>query len=270
MTYEDWKVPIAAKVHGSWNLHQVLPSGMQLFVMLSSSVGILGNHGQANYAAANTYQDALARHRISLGESALSIDLPLMSETDSFSVTKEAAERLEAGAKIATMAPKELHALMDYYCDPSERSISHTNCQPILGIITPTELRARGFDQHEYLYEPAWRPLWNIRINSNGPGGSDAIEDFTALFKAAVTPNDATDVIIRAMIKKLARSLAVPEEDIDVEQALSTYGVDSLVGVELRNWFSRVFVAEMAVFDILGGGTLAAVAKLAAERSKLR
>ena len=34
---------------------------------------------------------------------------------------------------------------------------------------------------------------------------------------------------------------------------MHTYGVDSLVAVELRNWFSRSLKLDVAIFDIVGG-----------------
>ncbi|CDI87764.1 Polyketide synthase, related [Eimeria praecox] len=66
------------KVEGAWNLHNCLGArGMEkhlkYFVMFSSSVGLLGNAGQANYAAANCCIDELALYRRSLGLAAHSI-----------------------------------------------------------------------------------------------------------------------------------------------------------------------------------------------------
>ncbi|CDJ66243.1 Lovastatin nonaketide synthase, related, partial [Eimeria necatrix] len=66
------------KVEGAWNMHNCLSAlGMEerlkYFVMFSSSVGLLGNAGQANYAAANCCLDELARYRRSRGLVAHSI-----------------------------------------------------------------------------------------------------------------------------------------------------------------------------------------------------
>ncbi|KAL8387382.1 hypothetical protein RB595_009943 [Gaeumannomyces hyphopodioides] len=63
MTFEKWQAAFRPKAMGSWNLHRCLPNDMDFLILLSSASGVLGNQGQANYAAGNTFQDALAEHR---------------------------------------------------------------------------------------------------------------------------------------------------------------------------------------------------------------
>jgi hypothetical protein len=79
MSLDTWQAAIQPKVTGSWNLHELLPSELDFFVMLSSVSGIFGNRGQANYAAGNTFQDALAAYRIARGMKASVIDLGSVS-----------------------------------------------------------------------------------------------------------------------------------------------------------------------------------------------
>lgn len=59
---------------GTLNLHNSLPD-LNFFVMLSSLTGVAGNTSQANHAAGNTFQDALARHCTAKGQPAVSLDL---------------------------------------------------------------------------------------------------------------------------------------------------------------------------------------------------
>lgn len=74
MTYEQWLEAFRPKVAGTTNLHNHLHN-LGFFVMLSSAACILGNVSQANYAAGNTFQDTLARHRTANGLPAVFIDL---------------------------------------------------------------------------------------------------------------------------------------------------------------------------------------------------
>lgn len=63
------------KVEGAWNLHLLTADlGVDYFVMFSSAACLLTMPGQANYSMANSFLDALAHYRRSLGLHALSIN----------------------------------------------------------------------------------------------------------------------------------------------------------------------------------------------------
>lgn len=96
MSYENWVQATRPKIDGSWNLHETMPKDLDFFVMLSSISGIMGNRGQSNYCAGNTYQDALAHHRRSLGLTAHTIDLGAVREMGWL-------EENDAGPALATM-----------------------------------------------------------------------------------------------------------------------------------------------------------------------
>lgn len=59
------------------------------------------------------------------------------------------------------------------------------------------------------------------------------------------------DLVTAAMVQRLAKLMMMPESDVDAGKPLSTYGVNSLVTVEVRNWIARETGVDVTVFDIM-------------------
>ncbi|KAJ5993473.1 kinase subdomain-containing protein [Penicillium sp. IBT 35674x] len=76
MTFEDWTSALAPKVSGTWNLHvAVEKEDLDFFVVFGSLVGVIGNTGQTNYSAANTFLDSFTQYRRKLGLASSAIAL---------------------------------------------------------------------------------------------------------------------------------------------------------------------------------------------------
>ena len=78
---------------------------------------------------------------------------------------------------------------------------------------------------------------------------------------AVTTLAQATDLIQNAMASKLAKSMMVAIDEIDVIRPVSSYGVDSLVAAELRNWCFKDLKADISVFELLSGNPITVLAE---------
>jgi hypothetical protein len=271
MSFETWRAATGPKVQGSWNLHKLLPSGMDFFIMLSSMAGIFGSRGQSNYAAGNTFQDELARHRIGLGEKAASLDLGFFSSLGIMAEKEGLKERFGSSSDFTHVTEPELHALLDHYCDPNLDLLTPLNCQTVVGIGISARLRERNLDTAYWLRKRSFRHL--IQADATGDATvskPQQIVDFASLFATASSLAEAGAFVVEALIKKLSKMLSIAQEELDANKPMHLYGVDSLVAVELRNWFARELHADVAIFDILGTATTATVGMLVAERSSYR
>jgi NADP-dependent 3-hydroxy acid dehydrogenase YdfG/acyl carrier protein len=81
LTRESIERVFAPKIAGAWNLHQQsLALDLDFFVCFSSAASLIGSRGQASYAAANAFVDALMHYRRSIGLTGLSINWSAWSE----------------------------------------------------------------------------------------------------------------------------------------------------------------------------------------------
>lgn len=285
MSVEGYHSTIDSKAVGSWNLHLVLPDSLDFFILLASGSGITGTRGQANYASGNTYLDALARYRVARGQVATGLDLGLVLGVG---FAAENRESLVSVTKLGFrgIVEKEYLGILDCLCDP-RRSIpmDPRRSQVLTGLEMPRYLYGHEGKLWEAKVANDWmrwvpRPLFRNLAGLTGldtPLKSTKVQvdvdvklDYSsALAAARDSPAAAARVIASAVQSKLARTLHMPEQDIETQKPMHTYGVDSLVAVELRYWFQRELRAEVSVFELLSDSSIGKLSWLVAERSKL-
>ncbi|KAK2612526.1 hypothetical protein QQS21_001464 [Conoideocrella luteorostrata] len=276
MTYNEWKQVLSPKVDGSRSLDRLLPSGLDFFIMLSSVVGIHGSAGQSNYAAGGTYQDALARHRVHRGERAIALDLGWMISDGIISESEFLTKTFQTTGLMMPINSTEYLALLEYYCNPMILdSRDQAACQVMIGLETPAALVAKGVDIPALMHRSTFQYMHAIGIDGSGKQGdlsvksaAAAAKNWSVAFVNARSLVEAADVVVGGLVHKLTRALSIPAEDIDTMRPLHSYGVDSLLAVEIRSWFAKEFKSDVAVFEIMGGSNFAAVAKIVITKSK--
>lgn len=270
MTVANFQAALQPKVQGSWNLHQNLPKSLDFLILLSSTGGVIGNRGQSNYVAANTYQDALARYRVSVGEKCISLNLGLMAEAG-FAAERQEVMNMFRSAGYQVISQAEFLAILDYCCNPDLGLLPPEHTQLITGLGTPAALKAKGHDEMFWMSRPLFRNLRQMYKTSSSTILENPLATFidnTALFRSEDCPATRADIVAQAIARKLSVALCMPEKDIEKEKPMYAYGVDSLVAVELRYWLLKEFKAEVSVFDILGSNSISDLSSLTAKKSE--
>ncbi|SEL82603.1 type I polyketide synthase [Streptacidiphilus jiangxiensis] len=105
----------APKSTAAWHLHRAT-AGLDLraFVLFSSAVGLLGNPGQANYAAANAELDGLAQHRRVRGLPGISLAWGHWAQAGGLAAELDDTQTARLGATgLAPMTDEQALALFD-------------------------------------------------------------------------------------------------------------------------------------------------------------
>jgi aryl carrier-like protein len=268
MTVEDWYAAVRPKVQASWNLHEALPKDLDFFILLSSGSGMVGNRGQANYCAGNSYQDALARYRVLNGLKATSLGLGtilsvgfIAENTDTDLTTNR------RGQGFNSMREEEYHAMLDELCNPHLERPSLLKARISLGFQIPENLRSKGVEEPEWMSDPLFRHLYQIRVLASGGDSGGESVNYSGLLAGVESHDAAAEIIFDAIVKKLCKLLNTEPRDIDPSKALPAFGIDSLMAIELRSWLLKEMGAEVAVFEMLEGSSVRAFAALVATRS---
>ncbi|EQB47034.1 hypothetical protein CGLO_13870 [Colletotrichum gloeosporioides Cg-14] len=98
--------------------------------------------------------------------------------------------------------------------------------------------------------------------------GSGAVS-LNAALKASRSETEAMDVVCRGLVEKIAAVLMMETEELDITRSLAHYPLDSLVAIEIRNFITREFEANMQVLELLSSGSIQTLTKAVCKKSKL-
>ena len=97
----------------------------------------------------------------------------------------------------------------------------------------------------------------NSGQKANGTGQDGAGSTLSTSLRNAT--GDPAVVLIEALISKVSSITMIDRDEIEADAPLSTYGLDSLVSVELRNWIRRETSVDLALPSIVGAENLRAL-----------
>ncbi|KOV87952.1 hypothetical protein ADL03_05675 [Nocardia sp. NRRL S-836] len=240
MTAEDLDVVLRPKVDAAWHLHE-LTEGMDLsaFVLFSSVTGVMGTPGQANYAAANSFMDALAVRRRARGLRAVSV-----------------AWGLWEGASTMTEHLTEVHlqrmakeGLLMLPVDLGMAVLDAAAAQPEAAVIgMPVDLAAT----RTHPMQPVlMRGLTRTRVRPES-AAADFVSSGALVDRLSSLDDAGRRELLRGIVLDHATAVLGRDERLAADQVFQEAGFDSLTAVDLRNRLAKAVPVQLpatAVFD---------------------
>jgi hypothetical protein len=224
---------------------------MDFFIFFSSITGVIGSQIQSNYSAGNTFEDALAHRRISQGQTAASINLSAMESEGILADHRDVFDQIVNVKQLLPMSQAELFAILDEHCQSSA-----VGGQVITGLELPNVVAAKGAQEPAWMSQPMFSQLHQLAVTPSLVQAKESDtenKDLHARIRSEESIEGATDILVVAIKDKICKFLSLAPSHLDVSKPLHSYGIDSLIAMELRNWFLRILKTEVSVFDILGG-----------------
>ncbi|MEU9482028.1 SDR family NAD(P)-dependent oxidoreductase, partial [Streptomyces sp. NPDC048191] len=227
------------KVDAAWNLHELtrdLP--LAAFVVFSSIAGVIGNAGQSNYAAANTFLDALAAHRRAEGLPAHALAWGLWDQNSGMAGGLTDADRTRwSRAGVAPLDAERGIELLDAALETPRPDLIPARLD--LSVLKAQAADARGAhagnpsDAIPSVFRGLVRtPVRRTVVATAQATGQDSWSDRMIALPAAERERAIAETVRSVVASVLGHSDAA---NVDVERAFKDLGFDSLTGVELRN-----------------------------------
>ncbi|KAF4898987.1 Highly reducing polyketide synthase [Colletotrichum fructicola] len=265
MTLDDYHTAIHAKFHGTWNLHRAseqLQHPLDFFTLLSSISGIVGNKGQANYSAGNTFLDAFADYRRALGLQANSVDLGLIQDVG-YVAEQEGFEARFDTRQWTPITEGTLRKILSYSILQQDNASAPINPESAAQLVTgigfplPEDSDLTRDARFGYLFQNTGTGS-DGKDGGSGKQGDETIRAFHALHKSGADRTALVKVGVEVVASQLAKILRL-ETEIEPAKPLMTFGLDSLAAVELRNWIRLELGAELTTLDITNASSLNAL-----------
>ncbi|EID52361.1 polyketide synthase family protein [Saccharomonospora xinjiangensis XJ-54] len=225
MSAEQVRAVFRPKVDGAWHLHELTAADdLALFVLFSSAAGVLGAPGQGNYAAANTFLDALAQQRRASGLAATSLAWGAWDETSGGMAANLAMDerRRQTGRGAAAWSVADGLAAFDLGCGSA------------VPVIVPIHLNVGRVESGRERDVPAiLRELVPSRPTAVGSTGRRAT---FAADLPALAPEERERAVLELVCREAASALGHRTSDaVRAQRPFTDLGFDSLTSVELRN-----------------------------------
>lgn len=292
MDLETYQEVLRPRVQGAWNLHHALADQPLDFLVLFSSVcGMVGYYGQANYAASNTFLDSFVQYRHGRGLVASVMDIGAVDDVGFISRTPAAKETMLAMSGQLISERDFLEALQLTIARSAappvtERGLKMAGSRGI-GFHSPCQV-TQALECRLPIMDPQNNIIWkrdprmaiyrNIEKTAAGDG-ADAAGDMRPFLAAAaenpgkVLGQPAAAEFLAGQIRDRVATFLMRRDDegpLELGLTLAAAGVDSLVAIELRNWWKQNLGADVSVLELMNGGSIQRLGHLAAQRLRER
>ncbi|KAH5755460.1 hypothetical protein HBI88_210740 [Parastagonospora nodorum] len=252
-TLEDWDIITTPRVKGAWNLHELMPNDLDFFVALSSFNGDTGNLGQAIYAGTAGFYNAFSQYRNARGQYTVSVALPVVLDVG-YVADNNLSEILKESLGVAiTMA--DIRAIFGgILLGPSSPFVYNGRAQTFMVYIDGQPVQNGGWKYFHPVHT-------KVRLMSDKRNRVKAVGGGADLHSTSwTTAEDPLVGLTEAMITKVSAMTMIEREEVLPDAPLTSYNLDSLVSVELRNWIRRETAVELTLSAIMQADSLRALA----------
>ncbi|MBX4179777.1 SDR family NAD(P)-dependent oxidoreductase, partial [Streptomyces geysiriensis] len=230
LTPERLAAVLRPKVDAAWHLHELTRDlDLAAFLPFSSIAGVMGSPGQGNYAAANSFLDALARHRRALGLAGTSLAWGPWAHDGGMTSTLSDTDmrRMQSGG-LPPLAVEQGLDLFDIARGSDETFL-------VLVGLAPGAMRGAAPEDLPPLFRSMVRSGRRTAAATDAAGAAAALGAELAGLDAADRVRRVTDLIREQAARVLGH--ASPKA-VDVTREFRELGLDSLTALELRNHLS--------------------------------